>query len=170
MFKVVEIAEKLGVSKVSVYNKIKQYNKELKPHLSKLKGVTYIDKQGFKIIKESFNLFNQAKTKDTGENHEATDKVNDTNSLNSILKVKNEQLKGLKDHIQYLENQIQVKDDLIKDQNKQLENFQVLLLNEQKRNKLLEGKIEESQTEKEMAVATEEKLGFFQRWLRKRGK
>lgn len=138
MLKVAEVAELLGVSKVSIYNKLKLYSKELKPHLSKLKGVLHIDSEGLEIIRDSFNLQGEVKTEDLGPGREVTHKIGNAETLNEILKIKDERLKDLKEHIKHLEDQIQGKDNLISDQSRQLEQFQILLLNEKEKTKLLE--------------------------------
>ncbi len=96
MLKVAEVAELLGVSKVSIYNKLKLHSKELKPHLSKLKGVLHIDNAGLEIIRDSFNLNNEVKTEDLKADREATYKIGNAEVLNEILKIKDEQLKDLK--------------------------------------------------------------------------
>lgn len=161
MYRIAEIAEKLGKSKTAIYNKLNENQGLFKEHLKKVENVKMLDKEGVELLEELFGL---KEVEGEVENKQGKSS-NKEDSINVEMLV-NE----LKDRIEYLEEENREARQLLKDQNKQLENFQVLLLNEQKRNKLLEGKIEKSQAEKEMAVATEEKVGFFQRWLRKRGK
>lgn len=55
MFKVSEIAEKIGKSKTSVYNRISKLKVELKPYKKTLNGVIYYDEEGFEIIKKSYD-------------------------------------------------------------------------------------------------------------------
>lgn len=62
MFKVSEVAEKLGVSKVSVYNRVNQNKEMFKPHLKKVKSVTYIDNKGFEMLKKLFSKDNSFTT------------------------------------------------------------------------------------------------------------
>ena len=138
MLKVAEVAELLGVSKVTVYNKLKLHSKELKPYLSKLKGVIHIDNEGLEVIRDSLNLQGEVKTEDIKADRETTYSPDNTEALNEILRVKNERLKDLKEHIKHLESQAQEKDNLISDQSRQLEQFQILLLNEKEKTKLLE--------------------------------
>lgn len=54
VFKVSEIAEKLGKTKNSVYKKTNRLKLELKPHRKKLNGVIYYDEEGFDIIRKSY--------------------------------------------------------------------------------------------------------------------
>jgi predicted nucleic acid-binding protein len=49
-----EIAEKIGKSKTSVYNRINKLKVELKPYQKTLNGVIYYDEEGFEIIKNSY--------------------------------------------------------------------------------------------------------------------
>ncbi len=147
MLKVAEVARLLGVSKVTIYNKLKLHSKELKPHLSKLKGVIHIDGEGLEIIRDSLNLQGEVKTEDIKADRETTYSPDNTEALNELLRVKNERLKDLKEHIKHLESQAQEKDNLISDQSRQLEQFQILLLNEKEKTKLLE-------TEKQAAGST----------------
>lgn len=55
MFKVSEIALKVGKSKTSVYNRISKLKTELKPYKKTLNGVVYYDEEGFEIIKNSYD-------------------------------------------------------------------------------------------------------------------
>lgn len=53
MYRVIEVAEMLSVSKVTIYKKLKQLAKELKPHISEKEGVSYLTDVGVKIIGDS---------------------------------------------------------------------------------------------------------------------
>lgn len=134
MYKVLEISEKLGVSKVSVYNKIKQHSKELNGHIHKVKSVTYVDDKGFNIISDSFNLQDRV----TVDEEQKVTKTSNTESLSDDLTFTDDRINDLKGRIQYLEEHIEKKDALIfelvknKDEHitiltKQMENYQVLL-------------------------------------------
>lgn len=54
-YTVAEVAEKVGLSKQGIYNKLKL--QEVKPHIHKKQGITYIDDVGFKLIEYSINGF-----------------------------------------------------------------------------------------------------------------
>ena len=49
-YTVSEVADLTNLSKVSIYNKLKL--SEMKKHITKKQGVTYIDDEGLKKIKE----------------------------------------------------------------------------------------------------------------------
>ena len=49
-----EIADLTGLSKVSIYNKLKL--KEIEPFIVKNKGITYVCDEGVALIKEGLNL------------------------------------------------------------------------------------------------------------------
>lgn len=51
-----EVADLTGLSKVSIYNKLKL--KELKPFIVKNRGVTYITDEGVKLINKGVNCLN----------------------------------------------------------------------------------------------------------------
>lgn len=53
MYRVIEVAKALGVSKVTVYKKMELFKKELKPHIQKKKNITYLDEEAFEIIRQS---------------------------------------------------------------------------------------------------------------------
>ncbi|OQY10652.1 MAG: hypothetical protein B6I28_00565 [Fusobacteriia bacterium 4572_132] len=56
MYKVIEVANMLGVSKVTIYKKMEIYKKELKSHIHKKQNITYIDDKGVDIIKNSLSI------------------------------------------------------------------------------------------------------------------
>lgn len=53
MLRIIEVANNLGVSKVTVYKKISALKPEIKEHLVKAKNITYITEAGYNLIKES---------------------------------------------------------------------------------------------------------------------
>lgn len=53
MYKVKELSESLEISRQTVYNYLKDYSNELKEHIVKKKGTTYIDDEGLNISKIS---------------------------------------------------------------------------------------------------------------------
>lgn len=54
LYTVTEISDLINLSKVSIYNKLKL--KELQNHINKKAGVTYVDEEGFNLIKDSLKL------------------------------------------------------------------------------------------------------------------
>jgi len=138
VLKVNEVAEELKVSKVTIYNKIKSLNKELKSHLHKVKGVTYVDEKGFNLIKKdieglnSFTEFNESK-EETTKNHDVKAFKED------LIHLQKDYIEQLKEQLKEKDRQLESKDELIK-------NFQVLLKNNKEQLLQLEEKIESRRT------------------------
>lgn len=53
LYRVIEVANLLGVSKVTIYKKISLFKKEIKPYIHKKRNITFIDDEGVQIIKDS---------------------------------------------------------------------------------------------------------------------
>jgi len=73
VYRVIEVSRMLGVSKVTVYKKLEQLKKELKPYLKHRSNIIYIDDLGVSLIKDSLNLI----------------KSDDSNSLFSMNSTRN---------------------------------------------------------------------------------
>ena len=133
-----EVSVLTGLSKVSIYNKIKL--KEIEPYIVKNKGITYISEEGFNLIKEGLNL------KDDSLNY-----INDTLKIDNdevAISIENKEfeefkvelkelnkdyLSSLKSENQVLRLQLEEKDKQIAELHKLIENSQVLLKEEQKK-------------------------------------
>ena len=126
LFKVSEIAEKLGKSKTAIYKKSNKFKVELEPHRKKLNGVVYYDSDGFDIIKNSFS---EPIIETKGLNYQ------DDKYMNLLLSEKDEQIKHLKEQLKEKENSLNTALELVK-------NNQVLLLHSQERVAMLESPIE----------------------------
>ena len=110
-FKVIEIADLLGLSKVSIYNKIKTLDNDvLQPLQRKEKGITYYNYKIIDMIRD--NPINTTKEEAAA----------DTTS-NKYIDI---YISELKDEIEFLKEQIRNKDDLILRQVKLVENDQIL--------------------------------------------
>ena len=90
MFKVSEIAEKIGKSKTSVYKKVNGLKGELKPYRKKINGVIYFDTEGFEIIKASYREPQKAKVQGESRLNYSEDKL-----LNLLLSEKDKQISHL---------------------------------------------------------------------------
>lgn len=55
MYRVIEVARMLGVSKVTVYKKIAKNKKSLKNHVHTRSNITYVDDAGVEIIKNTID-------------------------------------------------------------------------------------------------------------------
>jgi len=108
-FKVSELAKILGLSKVSVYNRLKQINSETLQPLQKVdNGIQYYD---IKIL----NLLQPKEQEQVSHEEPLGDEKKD-NQNNYI----NDYINSLQEQIAFLKEQLQTKDRL-------LENMQVLL-------------------------------------------
>lgn len=52
-FKVSQVAKELGISATAVYKKFKTSSELFQNHITKERGVTYLDKAGFELVKNS---------------------------------------------------------------------------------------------------------------------
>lgn len=132
-FKVSEIANVVGVSKVSIYNKIKTIDADILQSLWKReKGITYYNIKAVDIIINAFNQNEYVPPEPDVQNEEEIQDNQDHNEYREkyILELENE--------IKYLKDQIVVKDDLIDKHIKLIENEQVLRKQEQQAITLLE--------------------------------
>ncbi len=134
MYRVIEVAEVLGVSKVTIYKKIEQLKPEIIAHIKTEEGVTYVSDFGVNLIKNTIKRKKTRKPRD-----KALLKVVD---LNCELTNSKEELQRLENEIKT--NNIRLKEDLVI-RNRYLET----IINNKTRE--LE-KIEESNKEIRMAI------------------
>lgn len=115
-----ETAIQLGVSKTTIYNKLKL--KEYKSKIVKKQGKLMIDDSLFNLIQEGLKVQNEV------ENHEFE------NDVNAEISIDEEGLFKLnKELIENLLNQLKEKDKQIAELHKLIENSQILLKEEQKK-------------------------------------
>lgn len=135
---VAEVSVLTGLSKVSIYNKIKL--KEIEQYVVKNKGITYISDEGIALIKEGLNL-----KEDTLNNLNEKLKVDE---LEVAIGIENKEIKDfkvelkelnkdylttLKSENEVLKKQLEEKDKQIAELHKLIENSQILLKEEQKK-------------------------------------
>ena len=96
LYTILEVSEKINLSKVSIYKKLK--SDELKVHITKKKGVSYIDEEGFNLIRDSLKTEKTKESNTTSKQETAAD----SDTINLKL-----------DYINYLKQQIKTKDQLI---------------------------------------------------------
>jgi len=130
LFKVSEISEKLSVSKTSVYKKIEKLKPSFKKHIKRVKGVLYIDTDGFEILKNHFEARKLETTVGIGSESELT---------KLLLSEKDK-------HIEQLKEQLKEKDKSLNHALQLVENSQVLLKQDQERILMLEHKLEDSES------------------------
>ena len=125
---VAEVSVLTGLSKVSIYNKIKL--KEIEKYVVKNKGITYISDEGinliFKGLTDGLNI--------DREDVDISIKNTDFKEFKLELKEFNkEYLNSLKSENEFLKKQLDEKDKQISELHKLIENSQILLKEEQKK-------------------------------------
>lgn len=115
-----ETAIQLGVSKTTIYNKLKL--KEYKSKIVKKQGKSMIDDGLFNLIQEGLKVQNEVENKEI------------ENDVNAEISIDEEGLFKLnKELIENLLNQLKEKDKQIAELHKLIENSQILLKEEQKK-------------------------------------
>ena len=115
-----ETAIQLGVSKTTIYNKLKL--KEYKSRIVKKQGKSMVDDGLFNLIQESLKFQNEVENKEI------------ENDINAEISIDEEGLLNLnKELIENLLNQLKEKDKQIAELHKLIENSQILLKEEQKK-------------------------------------
>ena len=145
VYTIAEVSEKLNISKVTIYKKIKSLNHELKSFLTVKNGVKYLDDKGIEVIKNSIENFNQVNNNLNHELPETSQSIaNDEvlTELKELKKSKYELVNQLKSEIESLKqdkheyinlfkNQLETKDKQIEELNKALTQSQQLNENNQ---------------------------------------
>lgn len=121
MYRVIEVARMLGVSKVTVYKKISKNKKILKNHVVTRSNITYIDDDGVEIIR---NTIEQNANGHDLSDYEIRQMV--TEDLTSMIQLLNQQIEVKK-------KQILKKDEII-------EHYKSLLKSNRGRIQYLESK------------------------------
>ena len=131
MKKISEVADELGVTRQTVYNWIDRLDLEDKGYVKvNDDGVKVIDSKGIEEIEEEV----EGKVKK---------KLEKEKEKSEMKKVYEERVKDLKVQNEVLRNQLDKKDELLKEQSRQLENFQHLIANKEKKIYQLEGEVKE---------------------------
>jgi len=93
MYRVIDVAKKLGVSKVTIYKKVNKNKKALRNHVHMRSNITYIDDIGVAIIKDTIEV----------------SALNLSGTGNDIEAIKRNYLEDLSKAIDYLSHQIEIK-------------------------------------------------------------
>jgi len=156
-----ETAIQLGVSKTTIYNKLKL--KEYKSRIVKKQGKSMVDDGLFNLIQESLKFQNEVENKEI------------ENDVNAEISIDEEGLFKLnKELIENLLNQLKEKDKQIAELHKLIENSQILLKEEQKKSDkqlYLEEHFEEVDNKlqdlrEKMEQRKSENKGFFKKFIR----
>jgi len=134
MYKVIEVANMLNVSKVTVYKKMTQLKKELKPFIKKKKNITYLETEAIELIKNSLAQFSEEDQPEVNEL--VIKKVEDAKKeLESSLEQKDIEIDRiaanhiveLQNQLDYLEQQVRVKEEVLKQKTEIVENLKVIV-------------------------------------------
>jgi len=124
MFRVIEVAKILGVSKVTIYKKMDRLKKELKPHIHKRSNITYIDEDGLSILKTHIEK----------NNYNVGDHVD-------LLDIKQQSNDDLSNILDLLSSQIVVKKQHYDSNEKIIDNLKFISKNNEMRIRVLEEKL-----------------------------
>lgn len=105
LYTVTELSDSLKISKQTIYVKLKM--KMLEEHITKKQGITYISEEGLNLIKDSLKM-----------KHVVSDDLNNeytTKTSNDEVATDSEDFKLNSDYINYLKDQLIIKDNLIKE-------------------------------------------------------
>lgn len=127
MYRVIEVAKMLGVSKVTVYKKINKNKKKLKNHIHTRSNITYIDDMGVELIKNTIEVSSTYSSNDSSD----------------VTYVQKELLLKLNDVIDYLNQQVEVKKSQISSKNEIIESYKTILKSNRGKIQYLESKINE---------------------------
>lgn len=136
--RVSDVADELGVSRVTVYNHIKRLSKEIKEYVYNDEGVKVIDDKGIKMIKASIENKEDLQFYFTDEDEKSEDTEND--NVKELLK---EQVNILKEEVKRLEKELETKNKQIDRLNNQVESFHMMIRSKEEKIYQLEGEVEE---------------------------
>lgn len=152
LLKVIEAANQLGVSKVTIYKKMDIYKKELKGHVKKVKGITYLDQSAYELIKKS--LIENGVIKDDNLNPELIEayqmKLKEKYSRmadmsKQVVKAKKDNINDLELVLDFLSNQINMKQQMLTQKEEQLKSYKEMIAKNKKRIETMEGLIKSLQ-------------------------
>ena len=132
---VAELSVLTGLSKVSIYNKIKL--KEIEQYVVKNKGITYVSDEGIALIKEGLNLKEDTLNNSLKSNKDEIAVSIDNKEIEEfkveLKELNKDYLNSLKSENELLKKQLEEKDKQIAELHKLIENSQILLKEEQKK-------------------------------------
>ena len=141
LYTVAEIAHKLSLSKQTVYVKVRV--KEFAEHITKKKGVSYIDQEGFNLIKDSLT-FNSDDWNDSDKDNDSVPLSDEVATDTEPLSLNQSMFNLLKQQIEDQSLIIHELNDRLKQEQELNKNSQVLQLKQQPQDiKLLETHFEE---------------------------
>lgn len=152
MLKVIEVANQLGVSKVTIYKKMELYKKELKGDIQKVKGITFLNQDAFDLIKRSLIengvIKDEHLTPELIESYQRKlkEKYSRMADLSlSVVNVKKDNLNDLDLVCEFLSNQINMKQQMLTQKDEQLKAYKEMIMKNKKRIEAMEGFIKSLQ-------------------------
>jgi len=149
VLKVIEVANLLGVSKVTIYKKMEKFKKELKPHLHKKRNITFVDDDGIEIIRQSLIENNVIFEKTDIENQVKILEAELTSTKEQLEWMNNQLMTAYRDDIlnlrfvlDLLNGQITVKTSRLHEKEEMLANYKDINRLNKERIKTLEGYLE----------------------------
>lgn len=124
MYDINEVSELTGVSKVTIYKKIKKI-KELESFIIKKDDKTYILEDGLKLIKGNLTVNNKVNS--------AVESEVAIEGISTELTINKELINLLTEQLKEKDTQLKEKDKQITELHKLIENSQILLKEEQKK-------------------------------------
>ena len=137
MYTILEASKKVGVSKVTVYKKIKN-SKELSKCVSTENGIQYMSDAGIEILEKLISVNHaQCKLESNNINNDISSVVN---MLTDLQKQDNQVICKLNDQIEFLRKQLEEKDRQIERNQIAINQSQILLKEKEERVLELESK------------------------------
>ena len=148
LYRVIEVANLLGVSKVTIYKKISLFKKELKPYIHKKRNITFIDEEGVQIIRDSL-VANQVIADTALKDEQIVELKNEVDENEAHIKMLNEKMIDVqREHmedlqllISTLKAQVNLKRTQIDSKNQLIKNFKDLVAYNKEQIKRIESKI-----------------------------
>ena len=131
---VAEVSVLTGLSKVSIYNKIKL--KEIEKYVVKNKGITYISDEGINLIFKGLNFKDDTLNGLNIDREDVDVSIGNADFKEFKLELKElnkDYLNSLNSENEFLKKQLDEKDKQISELHKLIENSQILLKEEQKK-------------------------------------
>lgn len=128
VFKVSEIANRLGVSRQTIYNWIDKLGQDIEPHITEVDGARVVDMEGVRLIERKIG---GSQDDFTGQN------------FDQLLEAKEEVITELRKQVGRLEKELERRNEQLERHTELLQNFQVIVRQNQERIEELEGEVEE---------------------------
>ena len=122
MYTVEEVATELGVSKVTIYSKLKKFQDEVVVK----QGKKYVTEKLFKLIKDDLNVKRNENLEDIKVSINGSI-VEDNDDLSNLSELNQSLINTVIDQIKEKDLQLKTKDDQIKAKDEQINSLQIIL-------------------------------------------